>query len=120
MPIYDPCWSMDGACLYTRTHRTRRAAEWSAGKIVTFIVTLAATRTVTLAARAAGMSRKAAYALRQRDPAFAAAWDAAIGERRGDGAVRATSSISSTALSPSNHGLATALRPRLVPNRSQA
>ena len=93
---------MDGTYLYTRTHRTRRAAEWSAGKIVTFIVTLAATRTVTHAARAAGMSRKAAYALRQRDPAFRDAWKAAMGVRRGDGAAPATSSISSTRLSPSD------------------
>jgi len=44
---------------------------------VTFIVTLAATRSVTLAARAVGMSRKSAYALKQRDPAFAFAWAAA-------------------------------------------
>jgi hypothetical protein len=93
---------MDGTYLYTRTPRTQRAAEWSAGKIVTFIVTLAATRTVTHAACAAGMSRKAAYALRQRDPAFAAAWDAAMGVRRGDGATPAAGSISSIRPSPSN------------------
>ena len=111
---------MDGAYLDTPTPRTRRAAEWSAGKIVTFIVTLAATRIVTRAARAAGMSRKAAYALRQRDPAFRAAWNAAMGIRQGDAAVRAASSISSTRLSPLDHGLAASPRPRLVPNRSQA
>ena len=93
---------MDGTYLYTPTPRTRRAAEWSAGKIVTFIVTLAATRTVTHAARAAGMSRKAAYALRQRDPAFCDAWKAAMGVRRGDGAAPAASSISSSRLSPSD------------------
>jgi hypothetical protein len=57
--------------------------EWSARKAVTFIVTLAATRSVTLAAREAGMSRKAAYALRSRDCAFAAAWNAALKARKG-------------------------------------
>lgn len=61
----------------SRPRRPRRAAEWSNAKAVTFIVTLAARRSVTLAAARAGMSRKSAYALRGRDPAFAAAWDAA-------------------------------------------
>ncbi len=61
--------------------RTRRPHEWSPGKAVTFIVTLAATRSVTLAARESGMSRKSAYALKDRDPAFAAAWDAALKAR---------------------------------------
>lgn len=54
--------------------RPRRSHEWSAARAV---VTLAATRSVTLAARAACMSRKSAYALKSRDPAFAAAWIAA-------------------------------------------
>ena len=58
--------------------RGRRSGEWNAGKAVTFIVTLAATRIVTLAAQAAGMSRKSAYALKDRDTAFAAAWDFAM------------------------------------------
>lgn len=61
----------------SRPRRPRRAGEWSSERAVTFIVTLAATRSVTLAARAAGMSRKSAYALRDRDPAFASAWSAA-------------------------------------------
>ena len=64
--------------------RRRRSHEWDAGKAVTFIVTLAATRSVTLAAREAGMSRKSAYALRDRDTAFAKAWAAALGTRKGD------------------------------------
>jgi hypothetical protein len=63
--------------LLSRPHRPRRSGEWSSAKAVTFIVTLAATQSVTLAARKVGMSRKSAYALRSRDPAFAAAWDAA-------------------------------------------
>ena len=64
--------------------RPRRAYEWSNGKIVTFLVTLAASRSVTLAARAAGMSRKSAYALRDRDSAFADAWTKALRARKGD------------------------------------
>jgi hypothetical protein len=75
---------MTGSFLFTRTNRARRAAEWTAGKAVTFIVTLAATRNVTLAARAAGMSRKSAYALQHRDPAFAAAWASALAAVEGD------------------------------------
>ncbi len=60
-----------------RPRRPRRKWEWTDAKAVTFIVTLAARRSVTLAAARAGMSRKSAYALRDRDPAFAAAWDKA-------------------------------------------
>lgn len=57
-----------------RTRRARRPGEWTERDAVTFIVTLATCRNVTLAARAAGMSRKAAYALRRRDAGFAWAW----------------------------------------------
>ena len=64
--------------------RPRRAHEWSGGKIVTFLVTLAATQSVTLAARGAGMSRKSAYALKGRDPAFADAWNKALRTRKSD------------------------------------
>jgi hypothetical protein len=67
--------------LLSRPFRPNRPHEWSKGKAVTFIVTLAATRSVTLAAKAAGMSRKAAYALKSRDPAFAHAWKVAAGAR---------------------------------------
>jgi hypothetical protein len=63
--------------LLSRPRRPRRSGEWTSDRAVTFIVTLAATRSVTLAARGAGMSRKSAYALRARDAAFAAAWTAA-------------------------------------------
>lgn len=55
----------------------RRPGEWTSDKAVTFIVTLAATHSVTLAARRAGMSRKSVYALKARDRAFAAEWAAA-------------------------------------------
>ena len=64
--------------ILSKPHRRRRAGEWTANKAVTFIVTLAATRSVTLAASQAGMSRKSAYALKSRDPAFAAAWALAM------------------------------------------
>ena len=63
--------------LFSRPRRPRRSGEWTPDRAVTFIVTLAASRSVTLAAVAAGMSRKSAYALKARDPAFAAAWAAA-------------------------------------------
>ena len=69
--------------LLSRPRRPRRPHEWNAGTAVTFIVTLAATGSVTLAAREAGMSRKSAYALRARDPAFAASWDAALNASKG-------------------------------------
>jgi len=68
--------------LLSRPRRPRRSGEWTPAKAVTFIVTLAATRSVTLAAKAAVMSRKAAYALKSRDPAFASAWNAAIAANR--------------------------------------
>ena len=68
--------------LLSRPRRPRRSGDWTSAKAVTFIVTLAATRSVTLAASAAGMSRKAAYALRSRDPAFAEAWEAAVAANR--------------------------------------
>jgi hypothetical protein len=64
--------------LLSRPLRPRRANEWTQGRAVTFIVTLAASRSVTLAAQESGMSRKAAYALKTRNPAFASAWAAAL------------------------------------------
>lgn len=68
--------------ILSRLRRPHRSGEWTGGAAVTFIVTLAATRSVTLAARAARMSRKSAYALKSRDPAFAAAWAAALNASR--------------------------------------
>ena len=61
----------------TQAHRPRRSGEWTEGKAIAFIVTLAATGIVTLAAREAGMSRKSAYALKRRDPLFASSWETA-------------------------------------------
>lgn len=68
--------------ILSRPRRPHRSGEWTAGSAVTFIVTLAATRSVTLAAREARMSRKSAYALKSRDPAFAVAWSAALNAHR--------------------------------------
>jgi len=55
---------------------------WTAERQAIFIATLRITRSITRAARAAGMSRKSAYALRLRPAGepFAAAWDHALGE----------------------------------------
>lgn len=66
----------------SRPLRPRRSGDWTPAKAVTFIVTLAATQSVTLAAKAAGMSRKAAYSLKSRDRAFASAWKAALAVKR--------------------------------------
>ncbi len=64
------------------SHRRRRnvGGGWTAARQLTFLEALARTRSVTRAARAAGMSRESAYRLRKRDPngLFAAAWDRAI------------------------------------------
>jgi hypothetical protein len=62
--------------------RQRSRPQWTSDRIVTFCVTLAATRNVTLAARATGMSRKSAYARRTSDPGFAALWDRALAAAR--------------------------------------
>jgi hypothetical protein len=70
--------------LLSRPRRCRRAHEWSDAAAVTFVVTLAATRSVTLAARAARKSRQSAYVVRERDAAFAAAWASALRAGQGD------------------------------------
>lgn len=53
------------------TVRTNRARD-------TFLAVLADTCNVSESARAAGMSRNAAYCWREDDPSFAAAWEEAI------------------------------------------
>ena len=68
--------------LLSRPRRARRPHEWSDAAAVTFIVTLAARGSVTLAPRGAGTSRKSTYALQARDPAFARAWQATTRARR--------------------------------------
>jgi len=56
---------------------SRRVGGWSAARQRLYIETLAETGSVHLAAKAAGLSARSAYALRVRSPAFSAAWDAA-------------------------------------------
>ena len=47
--------------------RPHRLGDWKQAKAVTFILTLAGTQTVTLAARRAGMSRKSACTFKSRN-----------------------------------------------------
>ena len=58
--------------------RPGRADGWTDRRRVTFIVTLAASGSVTFAAVSAGLSRKSAYALKKRDSAFASLWERAL------------------------------------------
>jgi hypothetical protein len=57
-----------------------RRDGWTIRRQLAFLDVLAQTRSVTAAARAAGMSRESAYRLRRRPSAslFAAAWDRAL------------------------------------------
>jgi hypothetical protein len=57
-----------------------RRDGWTPERQLRFLDTLARTRSVTRAARAAGMSRESAYRLRRRKDGalFAAAWDRAL------------------------------------------
>lgn len=70
-----------------RIPKTRRACPersrrdgWTAERQLRFLDALAATRSVTRAARAAGMSRESAHRLRARDEGglFALLWDRAL------------------------------------------
>ncbi len=55
---------------------------WTGERMATFCETLAETGLVVDACLAAGKSRQNAYALRHRDPVFAAAWEAALAMAR--------------------------------------
>jgi hypothetical protein len=61
-----------------------RRDGWTIRRQLDFLDMLARTRSVTKAARAAGMSRESAHRLRNREPhgLFAAAWDRAVGADR--------------------------------------
>lgn len=61
-----------------------RSDGWTPARQLAFLETLARTRSVSLAAKSAGMSREGAYRLRRRAGAalFAAAWDRALGADR--------------------------------------
>ena len=60
--------------------RPRRPEGWTAARQLAFLDALAATRSVTAAAAAAGMSRESAYRLSARDPGglFALLWTRAL------------------------------------------
>ena len=79
-----------------------------------FLVTLAARRSVTLAARASGISRKSAYALKARDSAFAEAWIAALSAPlpplEGDRPKRSAPSNSSSNLPRPDRAIGDAIR----------
>jgi hypothetical protein len=57
-----------------------RRDGWTAKRQLAFLDELARSGRISIAARAAGMSRESAYRLRARDPGglFAAAWDRAL------------------------------------------
>ncbi len=63
--------------------RTRRDG-WTPARRSDFLGALRASGKVVDACLWAGMSVAGAYALAKRDPAFAAAWDAALAARTGD------------------------------------
>lgn len=62
------------------TMRACRHDGWTEVRRAKFLECLAATANVRTACAAAGLSRQAAYRLRQRDPEFAAAWRDALRE----------------------------------------
>ena len=59
-----------------------RADGWTRRRSVTFIVTLAASGSVTFAAASAGLSRKSANALKTGGSAFASLWERTLEARK--------------------------------------
>ena len=70
-----PCFACPEPC---------RRDGWTPRRQLAFLETLARTRSVSAAAKSAGMSREGAYRLRRREGGglFAAAWDRAMGSDR--------------------------------------
>lgn len=62
----------------SRSVRRIREDGWTVARQLAFLAALISTRSVTLAARATGMSRESAYRLRDRAGLFAALWDHAL------------------------------------------
>lgn len=56
------------------------AERWTAERRATFLAALAELANVAAAARVAGVPERSPYNLKRKDPAFAAAWEAAIDE----------------------------------------
>ena len=67
-----------------RPRQPCRRDGWTPARQFAFLTTLARTRCVSTAAKAATMSRESAYRLRRREPhgLFALSWDRAIGPVR--------------------------------------
>lgn len=66
------------------TNRKPRHDEWTLTKMAAFLRELAATQSVSAAAKGVGMSRQSAYKLRTRlvGTKFAAEWDEAVADAR--------------------------------------
>ena len=62
------------------SHRPQRHNEWTRAKMAAFLGELAATLSVSRAARSVGMGRQSAYKLRKRSAPFAAAWDEVVAD----------------------------------------
>ena len=107
----------------TSPQRCTRADGWTDRKRVTFIVTLAASGSVTFAAASACLSRKSAYALKKRDSAFASLWvralDAAKASHRGtvkDDTANPRNTVNMVNLRAPNRSIASAGRGRFFAN----
>jgi hypothetical protein len=74
--IVDPLVPQDPETVFTQTRRLRHDG-WTPEKMRLFLERFAECGVVVEACEAAGMSARAAYNLRDRDPLFAAGWDAA-------------------------------------------
>lgn len=68
----------------TRLRRRRRPRRWSKRRRTLFLDHLAESCNVSAAARKAGMDRSSAYDLKDRDPAFARGWGAALERAHGE------------------------------------
>lgn len=65
----------------SRAPRLTAIASWTAVRRAIFLDMIGHGTNVAAATRCAGMSRQSAYALRDRDPAFAAEWDGLLEAR---------------------------------------
>jgi hypothetical protein len=74
--IVDPLLPADPDTSVTRTRHLRHDG-WTPAKMRLFLERFAECGVITEACQAAGMSARSAYNLRDRDPLFAAGWDAA-------------------------------------------
>ncbi|HEX8262679.1 MAG TPA: hypothetical protein VF547_07380 [Allosphingosinicella sp.] len=94
--IVDPLEPLHPETAFTQTRRLRHDG-WSPEKMRLFLERFAECGVVVEACHAAGMSARAAYNLRDRDPLFAAGWDAA--------AVKARTPLADEAYSRARNGV---------------